>query len=217
MSLVPSLLQAIVHVDGEALVIHAGEKPYVVTPKGQVQIASRALTLEAVSGIVSQLLPVDSQRALDEFGAAQYELPPLPEFGGERFTVVAARGGDDVWIEIRRRRVPDEDRLPDDLFGAPPLPGDVASQSFADDTVVLEHLPIRQQPEIRSVLKADDDVRRDDALSLPDESQLFPGHVASATHAEVDEDLPMRPVGRGEEPAAIPATSRVAATVKPST
>ena len=35
MSLVPSLLQAIVQVDGEALVMHAGDKPYVVTPTGR--------------------------------------------------------------------------------------------------------------------------------------------------------------------------------------
>src|SRR5437762_3003173 len=108
MSLVSSLLQAIVQVDGQALVMHAGEKPYVVTPAGQVDIASRALTLEAATGILSELLPLDAQRALDEFGAVQYELPPQPEFSQELFTAVAARGGDDVWVEIRRRRVIDD-------------------------------------------------------------------------------------------------------------
>ncbi len=119
MSLVPSLLQAIVRVDGEALVMHVGDKPYVVSPIGQVDLATRGLTLDAVSGIVNQLLPIESQRALDEFGAAQFELPPMPEFPGEHFTVVAARGGDDVWAEIRRRRIQDEDRVPMELFGAP--------------------------------------------------------------------------------------------------
>jgi len=105
MSLVPSLLQAILKVDGEALVMHAGEKPYVVAPAGQIELASRGLTLEAVDGIVGQLLPTELQRALDEFGAVQYELPAAPEFPREHFTVVAARGGDDLWVEIRRRRV----------------------------------------------------------------------------------------------------------------
>ena len=105
MSLVPSLLQAIVKVDGEAMVMHAGDKPYVVSPTGQVELASRGLTLEAVNGIVGQLLPAEIQNALEEFGAIQYELPALPEFPSEHFTVVAARGGDDVWVEIRRRRV----------------------------------------------------------------------------------------------------------------
>src|SRR5580765_4875239 len=123
MSLVPSLLQAILKVDGEALVMHAGEKPYVVSPAGQIELASRGLTLDAVNGIVGQLLPTELQRALDEFGAVQYELPAAPEFPRQHFTVVAARGGDDLWVEIRRRRVPaEDDRVPDDLFpprGAP--------------------------------------------------------------------------------------------------
>jgi twitching motility protein PilT len=116
MSLVPSLLQAIVRVDGEALVMHAGDKPYVVSPTGQVELASKGLALEAVTGIVSQLLPVELQHALEEFGAVQYELPAAIEFPGEQFTVVAARGGDDVWIEIRRRHVDEDDRVPDDLL-----------------------------------------------------------------------------------------------------
>ena len=118
-SLVPSLLQAIVHVDGEALVMHAGDKPYVVAPTGQVDLATRGLALEAVNGIVNQLLPPESQRALDEFGAVQYQLPPVPEFAGEQFTVVAARGGDDLWVEIRRRRIADDDRIPDEFFPPP--------------------------------------------------------------------------------------------------
>src|SRR2546425_12648845 len=104
MSLVLSLLQAIVKVDGDAMVIHAGDKPYVVSPTGQIELASRGLTLEAVNGIVGQLLPTELQRALDEFGAVQYELPAAPEFPSQHFTVVAARGGDDLWVEIRRRR-----------------------------------------------------------------------------------------------------------------
>ncbi|MBZ5556665.1 MAG: Flp pilus assembly complex ATPase component TadA [Acidobacteriia bacterium] len=116
MSLVPSLLQAIVRVDGEALVMHAGDKPYVVSPTGQVELASKGLALEAVNGIVSQLLPAELQHALDEFGAVQYELPAALEFPGEQFTVVAARGGDDVWIEIRRRHVDEDYRIPEEML-----------------------------------------------------------------------------------------------------
>src|SRR4029078_6101991 len=90
MSLGPALLQAIVKVDGEAMVMHAGDKPYVVSPTGQVELASRGLTLDAVNGIVGQLLQSESQNALEEFGAIQYELSALPEFPIEHFTVVAA-------------------------------------------------------------------------------------------------------------------------------
>src|SRR5690349_3829596 len=121
MSLVPSLLQAIVKADGEALVMHPGDKPYVVSPAGQVELASRGLTLEAVNGIVGQLLPSEIQSALEEFGAIQYHVPARPEFPGEQFTVVAARGGDDVWVEVRRRRAVD-DHVPEELLAPPPPP-----------------------------------------------------------------------------------------------
>src|SRR4051812_40033398 len=134
MSLVPSLLQAIVRVDGEALVLHVGDKPYVVAPSGQVDLASRGLTLDAVNGIVSQLLPIELQNALDEFGAVQHELA-MAEFPGEHFTVVAARGGDDVWVEIRRRRIPEDDRVPDDLFASSP------AQAAAADAVAQAAMP----------------------------------------------------------------------------
>ena len=119
MSLVPSLLQAIVSLDGEACVIHVGDKPYVVAPSGQVDLATRGLTFEAVNGILEQLLPVDTLNALDEFGAIQYELPARSEFRHEHFTVVAARGGEDVWVEIRRKRAPEEDRVPIEAFVTP--------------------------------------------------------------------------------------------------
>src|SRR2546425_5165176 len=148
MSLVLSLLQAIVKVDGDAMVIHAGEKPYVVSPTGQIELASRGLTLEAVNGIVGQLLPAEIQNALDEFGAIQYELPALGEFPGEHFTVVAARGGDDVWVEIRRRRIVEDDRVPEEFFApasAAPPPAPVPPMLMApppllhadDDTIVM--------------------------------------------------------------------------------
>jgi twitching motility protein PilT len=127
MSLVASLLQAVVSVDGEALVMHAGDKPYVVAPSGQVELASKGLTLDAVNGIVSQLLPADAFSALEEFGAIQHELVAQAGFSGESFTVVAARGGDDLWVEIRRRKIAEDDRIPDDLFsGEIPLPAPVA-------------------------------------------------------------------------------------------
>src|SRR3954468_18189560 len=140
MSLVPSLLQAIVRVDGEALVMHAGDKTYVVSPTGRVDLASRGLTLEAVNGIVSQMLPIELQNALEEFGAVQHELAPMAEFPGERFTVVAARGGDDVWVEIRRRRIPDEDRVPDEFFSsAPAAPPPVDAIAPAPSHAAVPH------------------------------------------------------------------------------
>src|SRR5262245_56021530 len=105
MSLVPSLLRAIVTIEGEALVLHVGDRPYILSPSGQVDLATRPLTYNEVTSSITQLFPDDARRALQELGAAQYELSDLPEFPGEHFNVVAARGGDDVWVEIRRKAV----------------------------------------------------------------------------------------------------------------
>ena len=146
MSLVPSLLQAIVRVDGEALVMHVGEKPYVIAPSGQVDLAAKGLTLEAVTGIVSQLLPPEALAALDDLGATQHELAPLPEFTDQRFTVTAARGGDDLWAEIRRRQIADEIPV----------------------TVVPLEVPLQLVNQATREEVAD-------ALVLPPEDQLWPG------------------------------------------
>jgi hypothetical protein len=110
-SIVTSLLTAIVRADGDALVLHAGERPYVVSRSGHSELASRVLTLEAMAGMLVELLPPAARQALDELGAVQHDLPStLPAH--ERFTVVAARGGSDIWIEIRRHRSPAEVEAP---------------------------------------------------------------------------------------------------------
>jgi twitching motility protein PilT len=154
-SLVPSLLQAIVRADGEALVLHAGDKPYVVSPTGQVELATSGLTLEAVNNIVNQLLPPALQQALEEFGAVLYELPALAEFPNEHFTIVVARGGDDVWTEIRRRRVADDDRVPDEFFGtsatAPAVGLETATAAFSSmlepEAVAFHEIVLTDEPE----------------------------------------------------------------------
>jgi len=102
--LVELLLGAIIRPDGDALVMHVGERPYVVAASGAVELSSRALTSDALNAVVDQALPADSRRALEELGAVEYDLPAFTTAPGERFTMVAARGGDDIWIEIRRHR-----------------------------------------------------------------------------------------------------------------
>ena len=106
MALVESLLTAIMRADGDALVMHVGEKPYVVASAGPIELSTQGLNLQAMAGMTTQLLPPESQRALTEFGAVEHEIPARPIMQGDRFTVVVARGGDDVWIELRRHRRP---------------------------------------------------------------------------------------------------------------
>jgi twitching motility protein PilT len=111
--LVDSLLDAMSRLEGDALIMHVGEKPYVVTTSasmyayrgpvawGHVELSSRVLTTDAVVGMLEQLVPADQRQALDEYGAIEHALPPSAT-SADRFTVVAARGGDDVWLEVRR-------------------------------------------------------------------------------------------------------------------
>ena len=112
-NLLDSLLDAIVRLEGDALVMHVGEKPYVVTTSeatnqfrgplawGQVELSTRVLTTDAVSGMLGQILPLDQRSALDEYGATEYDVTAA-NHAQERFTIVAARGGDDIWVEMRR-------------------------------------------------------------------------------------------------------------------
>jgi twitching motility protein PilT len=112
-TLLESLLDAIVRLEGDALVMHVGEKPYVVTTSstmnayrgplawGQVELSSRVLTPDAVMSMVAQILPADQRVSLEEVGAVEHEIAS-PAGNADRFTVVAARGGDDIWLELRR-------------------------------------------------------------------------------------------------------------------
>jgi len=186
-TLVPSLLQAIIRVDGEALVMHPGDKPYVVSPTGQIELADKGLTLEAVDGIVGQLLSSESLGALDEFGAVQYELPAYLEFPGEHFTIVAARGGDDLWVEIRRRRMAEADRVPAEFFSDKTVAQaeEPSSQSAEDDRIPDELIgsggaadPVYPPPAAQ--------VARDETLALPDADALWPGQMASPSASVED-------------------------------
>jgi twitching motility protein PilT len=115
MSLIDSLLSAIIRLDGDALVMHVGEKPYVVTSSstelnafrgplawGQVELSSKLLTTEAVTAMLDQLLPPDVRGSLEEVGAVEHELQQSQN--DSRFVVIAARGGPDIWLEIRHVR-----------------------------------------------------------------------------------------------------------------
>ena len=228
MSLVPSLLQAIVSVDGEALVLHAGDKPYVVAPSGQVELASKGLTLEAVNGIVAQLLPPDALSALDEFGAIQHELAAQAAFAGESFTVVAARGGDDVWVEIRRRKIPDDDRVPEDFFAgssgasvgltavddsisdlelhgaAPAAAVDAELQSMQTDEAPVADPLFAAFAEAMSPAEGMPSAGMDDdlSLSLPDAGQLFGSGQAPEPEPQ-PEPIVVAPVAKAPPPPAV--------------
>lgn len=104
MQIVDSLVAAILKADGDSLVMHVGERPTVTGASGSTTLGTTALTLSSMADLLRDLLSPEAQHTLDEFGAVETELAATPSARGERFTIVAARGGDDIWIEIRRMR-----------------------------------------------------------------------------------------------------------------
>jgi twitching motility protein PilT len=148
MALVQSLLTAIVRADGDALVMHVGERPYVVATAGPIELSAHGLNLEAMSGMLSQLLPPEALATLDEFGAVEHELARDTTTGENRFAVVAARGGDDIWIEIRRHRPLSTGDAPasavlEDLLAPPPV---TAAPDAAVDVVTQATPPPEPEP-----------------------------------------------------------------------
>jgi twitching motility protein PilT len=90
-----------VRADGDALVMHVGERPIVVSGPKTIDLSTHGMNLGAMVGMLGQLLSGEAMASLKEFGAVEHALPSR---GTDYFSVVAARSGDDIWIEIRRRR-----------------------------------------------------------------------------------------------------------------
>ena len=199
MKLVDSLLDAISRLEGDALIMHVGEKPYVVTTSasmyayrgpvawGHVELSSRVLTTDAVAGMLEQLLPADQRRSLDEYGAIEFELPESQKFA-DRFTVVAARGGEDVWLEIRRTPA---------AMGAETVAGD-APPAVASAPEPVEGIAAADVP----------------AAALPAPEPEAPAEVAAPVQ-DVEEEQPIAPIVAVDVVAEVPADVHVVIATAP--
>ncbi len=116
-----------------------------VAPTGQLELATRALTLDAVKGMLNELLTVEARQSLDEIGAVQHDLGSPAFAKGQSFSVVAARGGDDIWIEIRRHRAPDPVVVP--VEAAPAAPEPIAALPEPEPIVEEPVVEVAEQPE----------------------------------------------------------------------
>jgi twitching motility protein PilT len=83
--------------------MHVGERPYVLSPSGSTNLSERTLTVDAMKGVLSDLLTPADRETLDDIGAVEREVT-TKDAPGDKFLLVAARGGDDIWIELRRQR-----------------------------------------------------------------------------------------------------------------
>ena len=206
MTLLDTLLDAIVRLEGEALVMHVGEKPYVVTSGsmnslrgplswGQVELSSRALTSDAVLGMLGQMLPADQWRLLDEIGAIEHEID-APGQGGERFVVTAARGGEDVWVEVRRK-------VERPAVEAQPVPTD-------EPAVVVQPEPIAPEPEVIAAAEAEPVAAEPAVIDSTEPESVAP--VAEIVVAESEAEPPVEfetPVLLEPEPAAFEEPERI--------
>ena len=100
---IESLVAAVLKENGDGLVMHVGERPYVLSPNGSSNLSERTLTVDAMKGVLNDLLSPADQEALEDIGAVEREVTSK-DAPGDRFLLVAARGGDDIWIELRRQR-----------------------------------------------------------------------------------------------------------------
>lgn len=177
MSLVPLLLQALVEADGDAVVVHSGETPYVDAPSGQTELSQEPLPLHAVTALLTQLLPAESQQTFQLLGAIRHECPPMPAYPGEQFVVVAFREADDLWVEIRREGTRKQ---------APPA---VAPIDAAGDDIGWTDRP------------AASDEAADPSLLLPDAEELWPGQSRERTlSTEPWSSLDLPDIGELDEP-----------------
>jgi len=99
-SLVPSLLQALALLEGESLVMHAGERPYVVTATDQVVLSETPMDLQTMNGVLDELLSPADRDTIASRGVVHCTLPAHPLLPQHRFAAVAARTPGDAWIEI---------------------------------------------------------------------------------------------------------------------
>ncbi len=171
MSLAESLLASIARADGDVLVMHVGEKAYVLAPSGRAELSSRALSVDQVSTMLAQLLPEDQMGTLADLGAVEYDLPSRP-LDSDRFRLVAARGGDDIWVEIRRQRLPRPESVghepPPVEPAPPPAPSPLAAATGPQtEAAAPEPQPAVVLPLQRSPVRAASELDKAEGLPEP--------------------------------------------------
>ena len=115
------LLRALDKVGGQAVVLHTGDRPYIVTPTQRWESPLEPLTMPVMRTMLADLLPDDSCDAFDEVGSMKYDGPHLQQKPAAKLTVVAGWFGSDLWVELRRDAMdaPDQNlQIPtdDELF-----------------------------------------------------------------------------------------------------
>jgi len=189
---IESLVAAVLKVNGDGLVMHVGERPYVLAPSGTSNLSERTLTVDAMKGVLNDLLSPADQETLEDIGAVEREVTSA-DAPGDKFLLVAARGGDDIWIELRRQRAVTRPATPADA-----VPPHQPAQAPAAETPAAAHAK-PSTPE--APLSADHAPRPRMAPSHP------PPPPMPAAPPRASGPVP-RPPARPDEPAPLPPPTR---------
>lgn len=104
------LFRALVELDGDAAVMHIGQKPYLVAPAGAIEIGECGLTAAAVETLIVEILPDSARDLLRVAGAAHANCFITEGLPGANFTATATRTEGAIGLEIHRLRRPGEAR-----------------------------------------------------------------------------------------------------------
>ena len=191
---IESLVAAVLKANGDGLVMHVGERPYVLAPTGSSNLSERPLTVEAMKGALTDLLSPEDQRTLGDVGAVEREIQ-TKDGSGDTFVLVAARGGDDIWIELRRQRA--MVRQPNGIPAAAPEPS-------GTDASARPAVP-RAAPAASASAAS--------ALAEPPPAAVAPGPAVRADAVPPSPSVPPQP---GATPTAPPGGSVPAAAKPPA-
>ena len=120
--------------------MHVGERPYVLSPSGSSNLSERTLTVDAMKGVLNDLLSPADQETLDDIGAVEREITSK-DAPGDKFLLVAARGGDDIWIELRRQRAVVRIPQPQDESADQAPPAGPPQPSASETSSPVDHPP----------------------------------------------------------------------------
>ena len=104
LTLVTSLVQALMKADGDVVVLDSGSAPYMTANGGVIPIETGLAVVDDVEGLIAELLPAEQRAALERLGAVSYELPPIPALPADPLTLVVVRLAASLWVEIGRTR-----------------------------------------------------------------------------------------------------------------
>ncbi len=102
------LFQALVEMDGDAAILHAGERPYIVAPTGAIELSEARLTAGCIESLIGQCLPLPAQQTFGMTGRAYVDHVVIDAMPLDRFSLTAIRSHGDLRLDLHRLRESDE-------------------------------------------------------------------------------------------------------------